>query len=178
MNLSDYRPNRDMTQDIKRVLMNAGIQGEDIPLDWLEAIVAATFKWIASKPDGLKQVSHLLGGSWRQGRRDKDYFLNGKDVDHDDVYFMEAVMVKGMMVPPSSVKEEDMYKVQCDECGSSVHCVKDVYNYRKDRTDSLCNTCLSHNEDLRIRDSGDPSLCELCPDTICVHNHIHLRRTL
>ena len=178
MSLSDFRPTGSMVQDIKRELVNAGINGENIPVDWLEAIAAATFKWIASKPEGLKQASRLLQATWKQGAMNEEYFFHGGKVQHDDVYFMQATMVKGEMVPPSSVESKDKYKVQCDECGGSVHCVRDVYNYNKDRTDSLCNACLSQNEDLRLREHGDQSLCDICPDTTCVHNHIHLRRTL
>lgn len=165
-----------MIQDIKRELVNAGINNENIPVDWLEAIAAATFKWIASKPEGLKQVSKLLQATWTRGALDEEYFFQGEEVTHKDVYFMQASMVKGKMVPPSSIESKDKYKVQCEECGSRVHCVADVYNYRKDRSDSLCNACLSHNENIRLRDFGEPGLCDICPDTTCVHNHIHLRR--
>lgn len=176
MNLSDYRPNNDMTQDIKRELMNAGIDSGDIPMDWLEAIVAATFKWVATKPDGLRQVSALLGGAWERGKSNKTYSIDGKEVSHDEVFMMKALLAKGRVTSFGRLKVEDVAKVRCDECGTSSHCVKDIYSYRRDRTDSFCNACLVQTDDLRMRDHGDMGMCDTCPDTTCVHNYIHLRR--
>lgn len=177
MSLSDFRPDMSMVVDIKRELTSAGVEGDSIPMDWLEAIAAATFKWIATKPDGLRQVSNLLKGSWSKGRPDEVYTLNHEEIKHDDVYFMKAVLVKRQMIPANSLKIKDKFKVRCDECGTSSHCVKDVYLHLKDRTDSYCNACLTQSDDLRLRDNGDMGMCSLCPDTTCVHNHIHFRRT-
>lgn len=181
--LSNFRPSPSMVQDIKRELVKAGANGDAIPVDWLEAIVAATFKWVATKPQGLEQVSNLLGLKCIEGRLDTNYELldsrgiPSENINPSNIYFLEGCMVNGYMVPKSSVRVNEKAKDQCQECGSFVHCTKEIFNHRKDDTETFCNACLIQTDDLRAREKGDMSLCVDCPDTSCVHNYIHLRGT-
>jgi len=179
--LSKFRPTPEMVQDIKRELTTAGIEWDSIPTEWLEAIAAATFKWIATKPQGLEHTSRLLNLSWEHGRKDTNYqILNvygipDEDINPEDIFFFEGCMIKGKLFPKEHVRINEIAKDQCGECGTMTHCIKEVFNHRKDATEPFCNACLIQSEDLRAREHADTQMCVACPDTTCVHNFVHLR---
>jgi len=181
MSLSNFRPTPEMAQDIKRELVNAGIDANTIPMDWLEAVTAATFKWVSTRPSGLKEMSNLLGLRWIEGRTDTNYQIMDtrgiptEDVDPKNIYFVEGCMANDRMHPKNLIRVNEKKKDQCQECGSFVHCIEEVFNHRKDTTDTYCNACLAQAEDLKARDRGDTQMCVACPDITCVHNFIHLR---
>ena len=174
--LDFFLPDAEVLQGVKRQLIDAGIDSRAIPQDWLAAICAAFVKQISTKKEGYSYISRLLNFHWQQGSNTKEFIIlddNGNEyaeADHDDVVLVSGCLVKGKPIHPSRVRIRRKPEYRCDDCGSRTFCVTEVFNYHKDRIESLCNMCLKFSEEPKHREQYNSSLCADCGDLNCVHN--------
>ena len=176
-----------MVVGIKRQLLRAGIPEEELPIEWIPAIITAMEKWIVTSDDGLKYISNLLGFKMRYGDSDKDYTLidninqDHKSLKNTQVMFFEGVIVHGRpvpimdphvkeFIPPIELEISESTKNKCDSCGIVSHCLKEVLEPYTEKLECLCNYCLSHHESPRVSDHGGSYICQECSVHNCHHH--------
>lgn len=192
--LDQYAPTLERVLGIKRQLLRAGIPDEQIPADWLPAIIAAMEKWIVTTDDGLQYISDLLGFKMRYGDSDKDYTLidninqNHQTLKNTQVVFFEGAIVHGRSVPvmdpgikefipPVELEISESTKNKCDSCGIVSHCLREVLEPFSEKLEQLCNYCLSHHEHPKISDLGGLRVCQDCSVDSCHHHPTKIRRS-
>lgn len=170
---------------MKQQLLQAGIDNDHIPHDWLPAIIAATEKWLTTD-DGLKHVCRLFNLKARNANSDNEYTLidnvnrSAKTVKNSQVWLLEGVVVDGKPVSvltpgtnqdiqPLELEISEKNKNKCDSCGILAHCLTEIREPRTDNLMSYCNYCAYHNEDLRIRDNASLEVCSSCTVSTCSH---------
>lgn len=181
-----------MSLGIKRQLLRAGIAEEDIPRHWLEAIIAATEKWLVTTEDGLEHFRRLFCFKAKRGEDDKEYTLvdniSGRTitVDKSDVWTFEGALVGGRPVPLVDIHKRppvpaleleitENRKTKCDGCGIFAHCIQEVLEPFDERMKSYCNFCISMHEHAKVSDFGGLKNCELCTVHNCKHHPERLR---
>lgn len=179
---------------IRHQLLRAGIHEDDIPSDWLPAIIAATEKWLTTTHDGLKYVSHLFGFEIKPAEEDKDYLLvdnvnyNSIPLKTSQVHFFNGCLVDGIPIPlmdptktnplpPYELEISESPKNRCDNCGIFAHCTKDIVEPVNEKTLSLCNYCITFHEHPRVNDYGGWKKCEQC-DALKCRNHPQPQRRM
>lgn len=171
-----------MISGVKRQLVEAGIDPDSIPMDWLEAASAATFKWMAETADGGLFGANILELEWFRGEDEKQYRLHDhqqqviKPVKSEDVYLLRGAIVNGKSVPFSQLSSVNKESENCDCCGIISHCTKIVKDPVTERLERLCNHCMARHEHPKIRDEGDDSLCRNCTMLSCSNNPVKQRR--
>lgn len=177
--LDNFRPDYETLQRIKRIIAESGIPPDTIDTEWVEAAIAATFKWQSKTHEGMKFTVNLLNFQWTRGLDEKKYhFTDNNGVLHaipsDKVFFFAGASIKTdwgtFMVHPNSITIDKKETTNCDCCGSSVHCVTTVRDPSTDRLDSLCNGCIIRHESMRVRDQGRTDLCYSCSRKTCHFN--------
>lgn len=174
--LDGYLPDFETLHLIKRQLINAGVESSSIPEDWLQAISAAFVKHICRTEEGHNYISGLLNFHWQQGSNTKEYLLLNErgdeiqEVKPKDISTFRGCLVEGVPTHPSRIRIKDLPGYKCDDCGTRAHCVTEVLNYRRDRIDSLCNTCLKYSDECKQRDAHVVGMCDDCDDFNCPHN--------
>ena len=174
--LDNFLPDDETLYGIRRQLVKAGVNEDDIPADWIPAISASFAKYISTSEEGYNYISNLLNFHWQQGKINKQYtILNDigqaiRDVSPSSVYLFTGVIAEGKRIPPSQLLIEDLPLFKCDGCGVRTHCVKEVVDWKKDRLESLCNLCLMYSEDTKQREEATPGMCDGCSDIMCTHN--------
>jgi len=174
--LDHYTPTQTTLHGVQRQLVEAGIEPEQIPSDWLFAIVAATRKWIAETGDGAQDAAGLLGLEWFPGDPSNEYkvlsHFNAPDkvVKPENVLFFRGVMVGGGAIPFSTLRISKRGSESCDSCGIIQYCVKTTRDPALDRLTSLCNTCMVGHESFVVKDQGDPTLCARCAEESCSYH--------
>jgi hypothetical protein len=185
--LDPYAPTLERVLGIKRQLLRAGIPEEQIPMEWLSAIIAATEKWIVTTDEGLSYISELLDFKTRPGDSDKEYALidNTTQIHHrlknTQVTFFEGVMVNGRpvpifdpyaqeFIPPLELDILESSKNKCDGCGIVSHCLKEILEPFSEKLEHLCNYCLTYHEHPRVNDQGGIRICQDCTVKNCQHH--------
>lgn len=174
--LDSFIPDADAIAGIKRQLVNAGIEPEAIPIDWLVAIVAGTTKWISQTPDGMSYVVNRLGFQWTQGKDDYVYEYNDYEsgnsfvIKPKQIHFFAGAAINGKPVNPRLISSSKNKMEQCDGCGITSHCIKNVRDPAKDRLQSLCNACLYQSDSPRIKEMGNSIICNECTCLDCYHH--------
>jgi hypothetical protein len=180
--LDRFLPSLETTTSIKRQLINAGIDPDAIPEDWLVAIVAAMTKWQCQTQDGLKFVVNMLGFQWRKGLDDHvyEYDDHNTGVTHrippDKIYFFAGAAVAGNPVNPADITVSKPEHLQCEGCGISAHCVKEVWDASRGRSERLCNTCAVMSENPVVKQGGCPKKCDDCTKVCCYHHPKNMKR--
>jgi hypothetical protein len=165
---------------VRRQLLEAGIPSETIPDDWLNYIVAATRKWIATSREGAADAADLLGMKTFRGNSDKVYALVAHDevvehiTDGENVWFLQGLVVDGVVTDPSRLRISSKGREQCSSCGTLVSCVKTIRDPYSDRLETLCNKCITFSDHPQVRDQGGLDICRQCTVTTCAN---HPRRT-
>jgi len=171
-----------MTLGVKRQLVEAGIDPDAIPMDWLEASVAATFKWMSETSEGGLHGANILELEWFRGDDGNQYKIHDhqqqaiRSVKSEDVYFLRGAVIEGRTVPFSQVSSSRKENESCDCCGINSHCTKDIRDPSLDRMERLCNNCMIKHEHPKVRDEGDQSRCENCTVLTCPNNPARERR--
>lgn len=180
--LDAFRPSLETLSGIRRQLVDAGIPTEQIPEDWLIAITAAMTKWISRDRHGMAFVVNALGFRWKTGDDDKIYRYiepttqNVYEIDPKQVHFFAGAAVRGVPTDPTNVEITERITEQCDGCGISAHCLTDIRDPVSDRIERLCNNCRTLSDNPRVRDKGDPMVCEECTVRDCYHHPRHMKR--
>jgi len=177
---------------VRHQLLQAGIHEDDIPNDWLPAVIAATEKWLITTPNGLNYIAGLFGFNLKPGEEDKDYLLvdnvnfNTIQLKTSQVCFFEGAMVDGVPVPlvdpeknnpipPLELEISESTKNKCDNCGIVAHCNKEILEPITQQIVSLCNYCITFHEHPRVNENGGWIRCEQCTVLRC-KNHPPLTR--
>lgn len=174
--LDQYLPTMEILSQVRRQLVDAGVEPDHIPQDWLAAIIAATRKWVASSPDGACDAINLLGFEWSQGDPSCLYEVlslttaPARQVKSEDVYFFRGIMADREPIMPVRLKISKKESKTCDSCGIISHCVQEIRHPRTERLSSYCSNCLSNHEDIWFRDYRDTNECSSCPKDTCSHN--------
>jgi hypothetical protein len=172
---------------VRHQLLRAGIPEEDIPANWMPAIIAAMEKWLITTEDGLSYISTLFDFKIKPADSDKDYTLidnvNNTSITlkNSQVWFFEGCLVNGHPVPvidpnknnpiqPIELEIENSTKNQCESCGIVVHCLREILEPITDSLISLCNYCISFHEHPKVSDLGGWTVCEECTVVRC-KNH-------
>lgn len=179
---------------VKRQLLRAGINNDDIPNQWLPAIIAAMEKWLVTTDEGLQYTSNLYGFELKPSDDDKTYTLidnvnrNTTELKNNQVWVFKGYLVNGKVVPemdyskenpipPQELEISESTKNKCEDCGIVSHCLKDILEPSTDRLTSLCNYCISFHEHPRVSDQGGWQICEKCSVTRCKNHPGETRRT-
>jgi hypothetical protein len=158
---------------VKRQLINAGIEPETIPHDWLEASIAAVSKWIQQTEEGVQFVGSLLYFDTQKGNDDKEYRVID-DVNHridivasGNIMFVEGCFVNSRPTPLSHLEISEKPREQCESCGILAHCVPAI---PAPASEQLCNHCTVSHEHPRVYERGSNSICTDCPVRTCAHH--------
>lgn len=185
--LDSYRPSLEMTQGIRHQLQRAGINSDDIPMQWDEAIIAATIKWFLTTQDGLEYFSRLFCCEGKKGEDDKEYAISDNvnnrliSIKNSDVWLFEGALVGGRpmplmdphrkgVIPPLELEISETYKNKCDGCGIVSHCLKYLMDPYTEESSHLCNYCVTFHEHPKVNDCGGLRYCEECTVQGCKHH--------
>lgn len=186
--LDPFAPSSESLNGTKQQLLKAGILEEEIPQDWLTAILAAHDKWLLTTENGLKQFSRFFCFNLKGGDDDTDYFVVNNatnvttNVKTSDVWFFNGVVVRGIpmhvadsrrqgAIPPLELEISEKTKNQCEGCGIFAHCIKDVSDPYTERIETLCNHCITLHEHPKVNDLGGSKVCELCNSQKCLYKN-------
>ena len=174
--LDNFRPPQDVLNQIKDTLVKAGVPLEDIPVDWVEAIVAAMMKWQTSSPNGLKYLSDNMGFNIIRGEYDVEYELlsphNGEvyELDSRSLFFYNGALYKGSPIKIEHLSHNLIPKKACESCGVWAHCTVDVRDPRADRLETFCNSCINKSESLMMSTEAQKYSCKDCSVITCTNN--------
>lgn len=177
--LDQFMPSMEMVAGVKRQLVAAGIAPEYIPMEWLNAIVAAVNKWHTTK-EGANTLFNQLGFQLIRGKDDKEYeycdaWGNRYSIPPTQVMFVQGALVHGNPVNPGSIVVTSKVSAQCEGCGITGHCIEEIRNPSTDRIETLCNTCRAMHNNTRISSTASTNKCTSCTVVSCYH---HPRRTV
>ncbi|NDC22646.1 MAG: hypothetical protein EBZ49_00725 [Proteobacteria bacterium] len=131
------------------------------------AFVSAMLEWLTTTNAGKEYFVKLFGFDWKKGQSDHMYELTEtrEMVQGDDIYFLRAAIVRGMFVPPHTIKVEKMEKYGCDDCGILAHCTRTIDGKH------ICNRCASLSDNEKVRQlSGGQKECDKCSVQLCEYN--------
>lgn len=173
--LDRFRPSLEVLLSVKRQIINAGVDPDSIPMDWLDVAVAAMTRWVTQTPEGMRHIVNCLQFQWKPGLDDHHYEYaspNGEvfDIPPSKIHFFMGAAIAGNPVNPASLTITKREGSNCEGCGITSHCVKDVRNPVTDRIERLCNTCLFMSDNTHIARSGDPLVCRDCTKKDCAHH--------
>lgn len=174
--LDEFLPSLETLSGVRRQLISAGIKAEDINEEWLVTVVAAMSKWMTRTTDGLEFVVASLGFQRRMGDDDKIYRYiepttqNVYEIPPNQVRFFAGAALKGFPINPIDLEVSERRTEQCEGCGIVAHCLKEVRDPISDRLERLCNNCLWQSDNWRIKDHGDPMICQECTVLGCHHH--------
>ena len=140
----------------------------------IRIIIMAHDAYLFETKDGITQVINRCKMDHVLGESDMEYRIVDTHppvaVNGDDVYFFNAVVVKGQFCPPGHVDSYHVDKNACDDCGGSFHCsIKTKDEMGKDLV--ICNKCASSSSITRIRDLGKGTdFCRTCSVEKCSHH--------
>lgn len=161
---------------VRRQLVEAGIALEAIPNDWVEATIAAMQKWLTTTRDGSRHAADLLQLQVFRGQDDKNYFLVDREnvvedkIPADDVWFLNGLVVKGVVTDPKGLRISEGARAPCDGCGIISFCLKNVLDPAVGTLKSYCNFCVTSHESPKVYDQGGESICRNCTVTTCAHH--------
>lgn len=165
-----------MLVGVQRQLLEAGIPFESIPQDWLNYIVAATRKWMATTQEGSQDAADLLGLQTFRGETNKNYMIVDHEevvenrVDGDNVWFVQGLIFDGAPADLARLRVSEKTREPCDGCGMIASCLKIIRDPDKDVLTSLCNFCCTYHESLQVKDLGGLDTCQRCTVTNCAHH--------
>lgn len=175
--LDAYRPAPETVAAIKHQLLKAGVQPETIIADeWIAAIIAAQSKWQAQTAEGLVYTAALLGFDSRRGLDDQCYSYihpetgEVKEYPSHKVAFYAGASLYGKPVNPHNILISKKLLNQCESCGISAHCLKDIRDPRRDLVEKLCNTCITLSDSPTINQHGEQRICRDCTVKSCAHH--------
>lgn len=180
--LDAFFPSAEVTEGVKRQLVNAGIDPNTIPMDWVVAAIAATHKWQQQTQEGLVHTVNLLGFKFKRGLDDHNYDYENPysgeivRVPAHRVYFFAGASMLGRPVSPDSIIISKRETDQCESCGVSAHCLKTIRDPRTDRQERLCNNCISLHDSLTVNQQGEQRICRDCTKTTCFHHPANNRQ--
>lgn len=174
--LDPYRPTYEIFQDIRRQIIQSGIDPDHIDNAWVEASIAATIKWIVTTQSGAEIVTKLLGFQSKRGDGDKEYIYYPDDgpvelpIKPENISFFRGVMINGSPADLSSLDVKDKDDHSCEGCGIISHCPQNVLDPYDDSLVRLCNFCILSHENPKVYDQGDSGMCGECPKAVCSHH--------
>jgi hypothetical protein len=173
--LDVFRPSPEVLMAVKRQIMNAGVDPDSIPMEWLDVMIAAMTKWITQTQDGTKYAVNWLQFQWKAGMDDHeyDYVVPGGAVMRipaNKVHFFMGAAISGNAVNPAHLVITKKESFQCEGCGIGAHCVKDAHNPERRNSERLCNTCLYMSDNIHLKRQGDPVICRECSKSDCSHH--------
>ena len=172
--LDKFKPNRNDFAMVKRQLVAAGVEPDQIPEEWVIATMAAMAKWVSTTDEGFNYISNLLEFDFTKGDDSKQYGVDTGievfDVDANDICFVRGAIAGGRPVASSRLHWWPKVTSECQSCGVVKHCVKDVHNPITGEPMGLCNHCTCYHEHPRVNDYGDFSKCSDCPVVDCSHH--------
>lgn len=172
--LDAFIPSAETLAGVRRQLVDAGV--DPINEEWLLVVVSAMTKWQTTTADGMRFFVNSLGFCWKDGEDDKVYrYIDPQtqtvyDINPKDIHFFSGSAVRGVPIDVNSLEVYDRKAEQCEGCGICAHCLKEVRDPISDRLERLCNNCLWQSDNFRIKDQGDPMICEECTVTHCYHH--------
>lgn len=174
--LDHYKPLPEVRQGVLRQLSKAGIDPDQVPIDWLEAILAATSKWIQTTDEGVAHIASLLNFDFWKGEDEKSYSLIDdeshqiREIDPDDILFVQGILAERRPVTSGQIEIDEKPKHQCDDCGIVSHCIKSIRDPSEDKLKELCNNCIMFNQSPRVNEHGDIDMCDRCSKLDCPHH--------
>lgn len=168
-------------------LLSAGIHEEDIPHNFVPAVLAAHEKWMVTTKEGLEYAAKIFNFNLRSAEDNKEYTLIDNSTRQtytlktSQVHFFDGALVDGVPVrifdahqknniPPLELEISDLTKTQCDCCGIVSYCIKEVLEPASDKLLNLCNYCITFHEHPRVNELGGMDRCKECSVSNCTHH--------
>jgi hypothetical protein len=146
--------------------------GHTISKDWTYFYAQLFQDFLLNTKEGREYVVNLYGLEWFTGESDSEYKLADTDivVPGDEVYFLNAAVVRGNFVRPSQLDEYQIITEKCDMCGVHVHCYVEDDKLFPEGITKVCSYCIKHTEE--YRDFWDYK-CPACTVTKCPNHRLY-----